>query len=273
MKADLPQIIDRGNWTAYAAPRVDPAQWTAVVAAAGKGTRLGLDRPKILYPVAGRSILEWLLDLLLPVCEKAVFVLSPSGRAVVERELERLAPGRYVVAIQDVPTGMGDAVAIGAACAATRHTAVVWGDQVALRPESIEAAMRVHQGSGEPDITMPTVFRPQPYIHFERDQEGRIAALRQAREGDAMPSVGESDTGFFCFRTALLRTILAEARSLSAARGNATAEFNLLPVVPLAVREGCRVLTPHLMISEETVGINSAADALQVEAFLRGIHG
>jgi bifunctional UDP-N-acetylglucosamine pyrophosphorylase/glucosamine-1-phosphate N-acetyltransferase len=273
MTAPQPLTLDRTNWFQHAAPQVDSAQWTAVVAAAGKGSRLGFNRPKILFPVAGRPILEWLLDLLLPSCQTAVFVLSPDGRDEVEPELERLAAGRYRIAIQPVPTGMGDAVEIGAAQAATPHTMVLWGDQVALRPASVEAVLRLHQGPLSPDLTVPTVLRHSPYIHFERDAAGRIARLLQAREGDAMPEYGESDTGMFCFRTEVLRRLLVELRATGAATGAGTAEFNLLPIIPFAAGNAHYVLAARLMDVEETVGVNSAADAGRVEAFLRSAHG
>lgn len=268
-----PLTLDRSNWIEHAAPQVDCAQWTAVVAAAGKGSRLGFSRPKILFPVAGRPILEWLLDFLLPACQTVVFVLSPDGREEVEPELERLAAGRYRIAIQPVPTGMGDAVEIGAAQAATQHTVVLWGDQVALRRASVEAVMRLHEGPLAPDLTIPMVLRAAPYIHFERDSAGRISKLLQAREGDAMPEFGESDTGLFCFRTEVLRRLLAELRGSAAATGASTAEFNLLPVIPFAAQTAHYVLAAQLMEMEETVGINSAADAGRVETFLRSTHG
>jgi bifunctional UDP-N-acetylglucosamine pyrophosphorylase/glucosamine-1-phosphate N-acetyltransferase len=273
MTAPPPLTVDRTNWLQHAAPHVDSSRWTAVVAAAGKGSRLGFSHPKILFPVAGGPILEWLLDLLLPSCRTAVFVLSPDGRDEVEPELERLAPGRYRIAIQPFPTGMGDAVEIGAAQVVTRHTVVLWGDQVALRPASVEAVLRLHQGPRSPDLTVPTVFRQSPYIHFERDDAGRIANLLQAREGDAMPEYGESDTGLFCFRTEVLRRLLVELRAGGAATGAGTAEFNLLPIIPFAARNAHYVLAAHLMDVEETVGINSAADAARAESFLRGAHG
>jgi bifunctional N-acetylglucosamine-1-phosphate-uridyltransferase/glucosamine-1-phosphate-acetyltransferase GlmU-like protein len=218
-------------------------------------------------------ILEWLLDLLLPCCETVVCVLSPEGRAAVEPELERLAPGRYRVAIQEVPRGMGDAVEIGVADVETPYSAVIWGDQVAIRPSSIDVILRLHQGALAPDLTIPTVLRPKPYIHFERNPQGEITRLLQAREGDHMPEEGESDAGFFCFGTAVLRRLLAELHERPHARGAHTDEFNFLPVIPFAVSKGHRVLTPHVMEVEETVGINAAADALSIESFLRGRHG
>ncbi|HME10258.1 MAG TPA: NTP transferase domain-containing protein [Bryobacteraceae bacterium] len=268
-----PLIVTHSDWLRYAAPQVDKAEWNVVIAAAGRGSRLGFNLPKILFPVAGRTILDWLLDLLLPCCSTAVFVLSPDGRKDVEPELERRAAGRYRICIQQNPTGMGDAIALGAAEVTAAHTAVIWGDQVAIRPASVDAVLRLHQGPIEPAITVPTVFRPNPYIHFERDGAGRIAKLLQAREGDDMPSQGESDTGFFCFRTEILRSLLAEMRRDENAVGARTGEFNLLPVIPFAAASGLRVLTPQLMEIEETVGINSPADASRIEPFLRRIHG
>ncbi len=254
----------------------DPKRWTALIPAAGRGSRLGFSRPKILYPVAGRMIVEWLLDFLAPNCSSIVFVLSPDGRSDVEGELEKLIPGRYKTVIQEVPTGMGDAVDLGLAVVETPQVAIVWGDQVALRRSSIEACLRVQDGPGEPDMTCPTVIRANPYIHFERDAAGRICGLRQKREGDQMPAEGESDTGFFCCRTQQIRALLAELRALigtgAGPRGTATGEFNFLPVIPLAAQRG-GVETPHVMTLEETVGINSADDVATVEAFLRaGLH-
>jgi bifunctional N-acetylglucosamine-1-phosphate-uridyltransferase/glucosamine-1-phosphate-acetyltransferase GlmU-like protein len=225
--------------------------------------------PKILFPVAGRPILEWLLDLVVPMCQTAVFVLSPDGRDCVEPVLDRLIPGRYKIAIQTHPSGMGDAVEIGAAGIATRHTAVMWGDQVALRPKSVAMVARLHAGPLEPHATVPTVFRDAPYIHFERHPDGRIARLLQAREGDTMPERGESDTGFFCFQTQVLRQLLVAFKKQSGARGSRTDEFNLLPVIPFAAETGHTVLTPHAMDVEETIGINTRADAERVGAFLR----
>jgi bifunctional UDP-N-acetylglucosamine pyrophosphorylase / glucosamine-1-phosphate N-acetyltransferase len=261
--------INTANWKEYAAPTVDPAAWTAIVPAAGYGSRLHYDRPKILYPIAGRPIVQWLLDLLSPNCQRVVFVLSPAGRASVEDELNYYFPGRYDIVIQDVATGMGDAVQLALPVVQTRNVAIVWGDQVALRPSSVEHCIRLHAGPLEPDITCPTVFRDHPYVHFDRDSADHITGMRQSREGDTMPEIGESDTGFFCFKTDVLRALLAEFRQNSQKSGTLTHEFNFVPVIPLGASKGLKVLTPHLMTREETIGINSKEDALIVEAFLR----
>jgi bifunctional UDP-N-acetylglucosamine pyrophosphorylase / glucosamine-1-phosphate N-acetyltransferase len=264
--------VNGENWREFAAPQVDASLWTAIVPAAGRGSRMGLDRPKILYPVAGRMILERLLERFLPHCSSVIFVLSPEGRTHVECELERLAAGRYSVVVQETPTGMGDAVEVGLRPVSTELVAVIWGDQVAVRPSSVEACLRLHQGPLQPDITCPTVMRPNPYIHFDRDAQERLRGVRQAREGDPMPTQGESDTGLFCFRACVLRDLLTRARANAKTRGRNTGEFNLLPVIPAAAVTGYSVLTPRLMTVEETVGVNSMDDVAIVEQFLRSSH-
>lgn len=264
--------IGPANWLEFAAPQVNAPAWTAVIPAAGRGSRLGFDKPKILYPVAGRPLLEWMLDYLTPNCARFVFVLSPAGEGEVRPELERLIPGRYEIAIQEIPNGMGDAVAQALPAVATPHAAIVWGDQVALRPWSVAACLRLHEGSLQPDLTCPTVMRHSPYIHFERDESGRISGLRQAREGDTMPEAGESDTGFFCFRVAALRDLFTRMNQDPAQRGRATGEVNFLPLIPLASLDGFTVITPRLMTPEETVGINSVRDIGTIEQFLRNSH-
>lgn len=241
--------------------------WTAIIPAAGRGSRLGYERPKLLYPVAGRPILDWMLDFLSPNCSSIVIVSSGEGKNEIAKALNLRIPGRFQIVVQEVPTGMGDAVALALPSVSTPYVAIVWGDQVALRRESVEACLRLHQSRLQPDVTCPTVMRERPYIHFERDAQNRIIALRQAREGDAMPDRGESDTGFFCFRTEVLRRLLEELRACSNL-GNSTREFNFLPVILLAARQGS-VLTPQFMRVEETVGVNSKEDAVAVERFLR----
>jgi len=257
------------NWRNYAAGQVERRLWSAIVPAAGRGSRLGFNRPKILYPVAGRMILEWLLDLLLPNCQTIVFVLSPEGSLEIAPELARIAPNRYKIALQEQPTGMGDAVEIGARELTTMHAIVVWGDQVALRPETVDAIVRLQQGPLEPVATVPTLRVHAPYIHFPRDNTGRIVAVLQAREGDAMPEDGESDAGVFCFRSADLKALLDELHRLPNALGRATEEFNFLPIIPLAAQTGRVVLTPQVLRAEETIGVNNAADAKRLEAFLK----
>lgn len=268
MTPHLP-VIDRGNWTEYASGATEPAAYSVVIAAAGRGTRLGFDKPKILFPLLGKPILEWLIELFAPQVSRLVLVLSPDGTPFVKPELDRLIGGRYEIVEQTNPSGMGDAVSLGLEAVQTDSVGIVWGDQAALRSATIEAVLRLHGGALRPFATIPTVINSPPYIHFSRNSSGVIDGLLQAREGDIMPAEGESDVGFFCFRTQPLKEMLALMRPIASARGATTGEFNFLPVIPLAAKSGHIILTPHITSPSESVGINSRADASRLESILR----
>jgi len=263
-----PPVVTRETAAEFLDAGVRPEQWTALIPAAGRGTRLGFDRPKILFPIAGVTILEWLVDLLNPLCWRYVFVLSSEGAGPVQKETSRLLGERCAIAVQPQPRGMADAVQCGMPLVETPHTLIVWGDQVALAPASLDFAMRIHQGIAQPAATVPTLWRDRPYIHFERGPNGRVRRILQAREGDSMPDRGESDSGVFLFRTESLRSALPCLLKSEGCIGKQTAELNFLPIFPVLDREPGQLITLPIMSEAESVGVNSHADARYLEQHL-----
>ncbi len=257
----IPSVITRENAAAFLDARVDPAVWTALIPAAGRGSRLGFEHPKILFPVAGATILEWLVELLQPLCRRFVLVLSPSGAAPVEAAASRVLPGRYAIARQPEPLGMADAIRCGLPQVETTHTLIVWGDQVAIRRDSLEFLMRLQQGMARPAAVCPTLWRDRPYIHFEREASGRLIRILQAREGDGMPERGESDSGVFLFLTETLRQYLPRLLASAECMGKQTRELNFLPIFPMLDN----LITAPIMTEAESVGVNSPADAAYLE--------
>jgi bifunctional UDP-N-acetylglucosamine pyrophosphorylase / glucosamine-1-phosphate N-acetyltransferase len=244
---------------AVPAERIEPGRWSAIIPAAGRGTRLGSSLPKILFEVAGRSILDWLLDLLLPRCGRVVIVAAPSTAEEIGQAAARRSPS-VSIAVQPEPVGMADAIERGLARVETDNVLTIWGDQAAVREESIDFSMRVHRHACAL-ATVPTLWRHDPYIHFERDGEDAITAVRQAREGDAMPAEGESDSGIFLFRT---RTLRRQLRSMSvdgAGVGRRTGERNLLPLIARLDSLRGNVISARIMSDEESVGANTPGDA------------
>ena len=175
------------------------------------------------------------------------------------------------VVVQREPLGMADAIEAALPQLETTHALIIWGDQAAVRPESISECIRLHEMSGAL-ATVPTVMRARPYIHFERDGSGRVVRVLQAREGDAMPAEGESDSGVFLFRSIALRRLLGELRRSGAGIGAKTREFNFLPVLPLAARVEGSLLTPRIMSEDESIGVNTVEDAERLAAVLRARH-
>ena len=264
-------IVTRENANGLLDAAVDPSLWTAIIPAAGRGTRLGFDQPKILFPIAGKTILEWLIDLLQPLCGRFVLVLSPTGRDAVAQMIPKNLPCE--ITVQHEPRGMADAIRCALwgrspTCPVSNEekTLIIWGDQVALRRDSLEFAMRIHQGPTHPDATIPTLWRDNPYIHFERDNANRVIRVLQAREGDSLPQLGESDSGVFLFETRALRETLPRLLTSPDCIGRKTHELNFLPILPMLDN----LITVPIMTEAESVGVNSAADADYLARHLAG---
>jgi CTP:molybdopterin cytidylyltransferase MocA len=232
-----------------------------IVPAAGAGSRLGGDVPKILVPVAGRPMLDRLIDLYRPFAGTIVVVAHPSFSA-------RLA-GPFDVVEQRERTGMLDAVLLG--MDAVRRTQpdevwVTWGDQVGVLRATIERLAEVMGSAANPAAALPTVRRAEPYIHFDRDAAGRLAALRQRREGDTMPPVGESDMGLFALRRGAFERDLSEYAA-GVERGRGTGERNFVPFIPWLAQRA-PVETFPCTDAREAIGINTPDELRMMEAWL-----
>lgn len=252
--------------TIEAAP-IDRSDFAAIVPAAGVGSRLGSAAPKILYPLLGRPIAHWLVDALDSVCDRIVFVLSPDGAPQVEPVLRACLGDRLRIAIQEKPTGMGDAVLLAEESVAAPNSIVVWGDQATLSRRTLTSVASHHLGTGAA-LTLPIVRKPDPYIHFVRTH-GRITAVQQKREGEITVDVGDNDCGLFFYRTAALFDDLRRARAAREGMGASTAEFNLVQLIPNWDIDPYRIESVVLDDPSETLGINTPEDAAVVEEILR----
>jgi bifunctional N-acetylglucosamine-1-phosphate-uridyltransferase/glucosamine-1-phosphate-acetyltransferase GlmU-like protein len=171
--------------------------------------------------------------------------------------------------VQPEPTGMLPAI-LCARPAIEAHQPdqvwITWCDQIGISHSTVDRLAR-RMDDGSEALVFPTVRQEPPYIHFARDGEGRIAAVRQRREGDVMPAVGESDAGLFAMRRGVFLDDLAAYDHVAPA-GDGTRERNFLPFIPWVAGRAA-VGTFDLPDAREAVGVNTPEDLRTMEAFLR----
>ncbi len=243
-------------------------QWTAIVPAAGNGTRLGTRGPKILYPVLGRPILHWIIDLLEPICSRLVFVVSPEATSPLRAALSAEMRGRTRILVQDHPSGTAPAVTLCREVVRTPYTLVLWGDQITPRPRTVAACMTLLEANASANAAIPAVLRDRPYVHLVRDSSRRIIRVLQTRESEQIPERGENDCGLFLFRTSALFRVLQGSLE-SPPQGKTTREHNLLAHLPDFDDGAGSLITVRVYDPIETVGINTAQDAESVARALR----
>jgi NDP-sugar pyrophosphorylase family protein len=238
-----------------------------IIPAAGLGSRLGADLPKLLVPVAGRPMLDHLVELYRPYVSRFVLVVAPAARGAVERHV-RGRTERLELVEQPSPTGMLDAILLARPAVEQSGAAriwITWADQIAIHPRT--AARLARESEADAAMVLPTLDRRHPYTHLQRDASGRIVEVRQRREGEAMPDTGESEVGLFSLsREAFLEGLPAYAAG--AAPGAATAERNFLPFIPWTAARG-DVRTFPCVEDVEAIGINTPEELRTVEMALQ----
>lgn len=217
-------------------------------------------------------MIDHVLDRYREAVEAVVIVVHPADRSLVADYLRDRTPP-VAFAEQAAPTGMLDAI-MGASNAVLQHLParvwITWCDQVGISAGTVATLEALELASPLEAAIMPTVQQPSPYIHFERDADGRLTAVRQRREGDVMPETGTSDSGLFSLsREAFEQWLPAFARA--AQTGAKTGERNFLPFLPwLASRAGVRTFE---IAADEAQGVNTPQDLAAVERRLRSSSG
>jgi bifunctional UDP-N-acetylglucosamine pyrophosphorylase/glucosamine-1-phosphate N-acetyltransferase len=245
-----------------------------IIPAAGAGTRLQSPMPKVLSPVNGKAMIDHLFNRYGRAVQRFVLVVHPSFEVDVKRHVEQLAPSLDVqYATQTEPTGMLDAIMLASDAAGQKPAGrvwITWCDQIGVHPHTIATLDRMSREHADAPAILPTSRQVSPYIHVDRDADGRITAIRHRREGDDMPPVGETDMGLFSLSPDAYFNLLPQF-GREAAQAVSTRERNFLPFLPWLVQRGHSVLTFASTDEMEAIGINTPDDRRRLEAYLRGL--
>ena len=229
----------------------------AVIPAAGGGTRLGADAPKILLPIAaGQTIWSILHAKLSPLVDHIHLILSPDGAKVFPH-----LPANASYSIQPAPLGMGDAIFRGHDVW-SRYDAVliVWGDQVFVSHDTLRRAIAA-LGTPEQHAVLPVTRMAVPYVEYVFDGT-RLNKVLLTREGDVTTPNGFSDVGTFLLATHGLKAMWDDflGRTHGGLKGEKTGEINFLPFLPYLSERGWKFTPLEVSDATEARGINTQED-------------
>jgi bifunctional UDP-N-acetylglucosamine pyrophosphorylase / glucosamine-1-phosphate N-acetyltransferase len=226
----------------------------AVIPAAGRGTRLGTDTPKILTPLTARDTIWSILHArLAPLVDHIHLVLSPEGAAMFPP-----LPVHVSTSIQPTPTGMGDAIFRGHDVW-SRYDAVlvVWGDQVFVSGDTLSRTIAALK-TPEHHAVLPVTRMAAPYVEYVFDGP-RLTRVLQSREGDATTPNGFSDVGAFLLGTQGVKPAWEDYLAATP-RGGGTGEINFLPFLPHLSARGWAITPLTVADATEARGINTKDD-------------
>jgi len=238
---------------------------TAVILAAGQGTRMRSTLPKVLHDLCGRPLVGW------PI---AAAREAGASRVVVVDGPQRPLDGRLgdgvQVAVQPAPNGTGGAVLAAAEAIPAEGTVLVLaGDAPLVDGETLRALLAAHEAGGAA-ATLLTAEHPDPtgYGRIVRDGDGLVERIVETKTaGDATPeqlAIREVNASVYAFDAAALHAALGRLRP-----DNAQGELYLTDTVSILRGDG-RGVAAHVAGSWHVVlGVNDRAQLADVRALVQ----
>jgi bifunctional UDP-N-acetylglucosamine pyrophosphorylase/glucosamine-1-phosphate N-acetyltransferase len=248
---------------------------SAIVLAAGEGTRMRSTRPKPLHVLCGRPMVLYVLDSLTGVgIDRAVVVVGHGAERVTKKLSEAAAPGVPLEFVeQRVQRGTGDAVSVALTAFDDLDDGddggdviVVPGDTPLLRGDTIAALVHAHRASGDACTVLTAVLDdPTGYGRVVRGRDERVVRIVEHRDAtEDELALAEVNTSIYVFRRSLLAPALRRITP-----DNDQGELYLTDVVEVLAETGHPVGAVVVDDAAETAGVNDRRQLAAAEAALR----
>ncbi|NIA05309.1 MAG: NTP transferase domain-containing protein [Proteobacteria bacterium] len=237
---------------------------TAVVLAAGKGTRMKSSRAKVLHEVFFKPMLHHVLDAVSksPVETTAVVVGHQSGAVTAS-----LRDYQVTTVLQAEQLGTGHAVLCAEkACAGAGTVMILCGDTPLIRPETLDAMIRQHRSTAAAITLMTTVLAdPSGYGRIINNEQGEVLEIVEQKDASAEQlQLREINAGIYLVERAFLFSALKEVDT-----DNSQGEVYLTDIVSIANRQGRKVHKYNHPEAIDVLGVNSRFEMAQAHQELQ----
>ena len=237
---------------------------SALILAAGKGTRMKSDLPKVLHSILGRPLLAYVTDAARAVgCEKLVAVVGHQADAV-----RRAFEGQGLIFVEQRPqlgTGHAVAQAAGAFAGYEGTVLILCGDVPLLRAETLYDLVLCHRRH-HAEVTVMTVVLEDPghYGRVIKNEQGEVLKIVEARDATSEErAVREINTGIYCVECPYLFGAVAQIGN-----DNAQKEYYLTDLIEISRRKGKKTVAFVAADPGEVMGINTPDELALAEQIL-----
>ncbi|MCY3756206.1 MAG: NTP transferase domain-containing protein [Acidobacteria bacterium] len=236
-----------------------------LIMAAGKGTRLESSLPKVLHPLAGRPLMEHLLQTVEALNPRHTLVVVGHQAALVKSRLR----SRAVEFTEQVPQlGTGHAVQVARDWwfGKPGNLLILSGDVPLISAGTLRKMIQVHDRTRASLTLLSTrLDDPTGYGRVIRAEDGRVRGIVEQKEaGLSELQVKEVNTGLYCFRIPDLSEVIDRLTA-----DNRQKEYYLTDCVDLLSRRGKPVEAVVCDDWLEVMGVNSRSDLARMEKVLR----
>ena len=238
-----------------------------IILAAGEGKRMKSAVPKVLHPIAGRSLVGHVIEAAAHLEPEHVVVVVGHGREHVVEHLAEIAPW-VVPVVQDEQRGTGHAVRIALDDLASRGVradgpiVVLTGDTPLVNGGTLDGLMSAH--SGACTVLTATVTSPTGYGRIVRNGNAVAAIVEERDASDEQRLINEINAGMYVFESSALVERIARLDT-----DNAQSEEYLTDVVSMITADGLVVNAHVSPDSDDIRGVNDRVQLAEAAAIMR----
>lgn len=231
-----------------------------LVLAAGKGTRMRSDLPKVLHPIGGKALVQHVVDTARQVGGEQILIIVGHGAEQVEQQMAA-ADVKFVLQAQQLGTGH----AVQQALPQLRNDATVlilYGDVPLTRAQTLQQLIA---GVNNQQMGLLTVNMQDPtgYGRIVRDDSGAVVAIVEHKDAsDEQKKITEINTGIMAVRATHLQKWLPQLTN-----NNAQGEFYLTDIIAMAKADGIAIHVEQPAAVEEVEGINNRQQQAALERY------
>ncbi|MBA3948541.1 MAG: bifunctional UDP-N-acetylglucosamine diphosphorylase/glucosamine-1-phosphate N-acetyltransferase GlmU [Acidobacteria bacterium] len=242
-----------------------------VILAAGKGTRMKSDRSKVLHRMAGRTLIDHVLDVTAPLEPASVTVIIGHQAENVKHALSARAC-QFVLQEPQIGTGHALLQAEATLAGAEGDVLLLSGDVPLLQSETIAGLLEAHRQAGAAATVLTAdVDPPDGYGRIVRDASGRMTRIVEHRDAtDEERKIREINSGIYVFDLAPTGGpggLFAALRRIGSS--NAQGEYYLPDLIALYTAQGLTVATMTLPNGDEIKGVNSRIELAALSRDMR----
>ena len=234
-----------------------------IIMAAGKGTRMKSRHPKVLQKLAGRALLQHVLDTAAQLQARSAVVITGHGADQVEAAIGQSSAGitQLAFARQEPQLGTGHAVQQAVPLLADDGMAIVLSGDVPLtQADTLQGLL---DAAGSDRMALLTVNMPDPtgYGRIVRNAEGTVQRIVEQKDANANErAITEVYSGIMAVPVLRLKPWLAKLNN-----HNAQSEYYLTDIVAMAVADGVAVEGHCIADVLQVAGINSPQQLAELE--------
>lgn len=229
-----------------------------VILAAGQGTRMRSALPKVLHPLAGRPMLEHVVNTATTLEPESIHVVYGHGGEQVQQTLDHL-PVQW--ALQAEQLGTGHAVEQALPALNTEELVLIlYGDVPLIQHETLHDLLAEAAESGFALLTV-LLDDPAGYGRIVRNNAGNVSRIVEQKDAtEDERKLNEVNTGIMALSASRLRGWIDALEN-----NNAQGEFYLTDIVEMAVADGVAVQAVHAPTESEVQGVNDRLQLAQLE--------